>query len=256
MNAVIYARYSSSNQTELSIQGQLQVCNKYAAAKGYTVIDVYADRAISGKTATNRPAFMQMIEDSDAKDFSAVLVYQLDRFARSRLDSNLYKARLRENGVRVFSAREDISTDASGILMEGLLESLAEYYSHELSQKVKRGLYLKAQKGLYSGAAVTPGYKVQNKRYVIDKTLAPVIQRIYAMYLAQHGINAIVRTLKQEGIKNAAGNALDKSAIRRILTNPRYTGLLRYGEVEVPNAIPRLISDEAFLQVQERIARR
>ncbi len=138
MNVVIYARYSSDRQTEQSIEGQLKECYEYAQRNGYTVVGEYIDRAISG-TTDHRPEFLRMIADGDKKLFQAVLVYQLDRFARNRYDSATYKAKLKKNGVRVLSARENISDDASGVLMEAVLEGMAEYYSVELSQKIRRG---------------------------------------------------------------------------------------------------------------------
>ena len=147
---VIYARYSSDRQTEQSIEGQLRVCHEYAERNDYVVVHEYIDRALSG-TTDRRPAFLQMIEDSKKKEFEYVLVYQLDRFARNRYDSANYKMKLKKNGVRVLSARENISDDASGILMESVLEGMAEYYSAELSQKVKRGVRESLIKGYYTG---------------------------------------------------------------------------------------------------------
>ena len=128
MNVVIYARYSSHNQTEQSIEGQILVCNEYAKRNNYTIVGEYIDRALTG-TNDNRPEFKKMIEDSNKKYFQGVLVYQLDRFARNRYDSATYKNKLKKNGVRVFSAKENISDDASGVLMESLLEGMAESYS-------------------------------------------------------------------------------------------------------------------------------
>lgn len=135
MKVVIYARFSSHSQTEQSIEGQLKVCYDYAKSNNYTVIGEYIDRAQSGKF-DNRLEFQKMISDSDKHNFGGVLVYQLDRFARNRYDSAIYKAKLKKNGVRVLSAKENITDDASGILVEGVLESMAEYYSAELSQKI------------------------------------------------------------------------------------------------------------------------
>ena len=145
MNMVIYARFSSHSQREESIEGQLKVCYEYAKNNNHVIVGEYIDRAISG-TSDNRPQFQKMIADSDKKCFQGILVYQLDRFARNRYDSAVYKAKLKKNGVKVYSARENITDDASGILVEGLLESMAEYYSAELSQKIKRGIELNASK--------------------------------------------------------------------------------------------------------------
>ena len=128
MNAVIYARYSSHNQHETSIEGQLKVCYEYYERNGYTIVGEYIDRAISG-TTDNRPQFLQMIDDAAKKRFQYVVMYQLDRFSRNRYDSVVYKATLKKYDIRVLSARENISDDASGILMEAMLEGMAEYYS-------------------------------------------------------------------------------------------------------------------------------
>ena len=142
MNVVIYARYSSSNQKDTSIEAQLKECYEYAKYNNYTIIGEYKDKATTG-TNDNRPEFQKMIRDSNAKQFEGVLVYQLDRFARNRLDSATYKAILKKNGVRVISAKENISNDASGILMESVLEGMAEYYSVELRTKSKKKYELK-----------------------------------------------------------------------------------------------------------------
>lgn len=119
---VIYARFSSHSQTEQSIEGQLRECYDYAKKHDLLVVSEYIDRALTG-TTDKRPSFLQMIEDSKKKTFDYVLVYQLDRLARNRYDSANYKAKLKKNGVRVLSAKENISEDASGILIEGVLES-------------------------------------------------------------------------------------------------------------------------------------
>ena len=133
---VIYARFSSHSQTEQSIEGQLRECYEYAKRQDLLVVAEYIDRALTG-TTDKRPEFLRMIDDSKKKAFDYVLVYQLDRFARNRYDSANYKAKLKKNGVRVLSAKENITEDASGILIEGVLESMAEYYSAELCAKGK-----------------------------------------------------------------------------------------------------------------------
>lgn len=162
-NAVIYARFSSHAQNEQSIEGQLAECRAFAERNNLRIVREYIDRALTG-TTDKRPDFLQMIEDSKRKGFQFVIVYQLDRFARNRYDSATYKAKLKKNGVRVLSAKENITDDASGILIEGVLESMAEYYSAELSQKIKRGIAISASKCKYFGGSVPLGYKVENKR--------------------------------------------------------------------------------------------
>ena len=139
MNGVIYARYSSEKQKEESIEGQLRECKVFSKRNNIHIVDTYIDRALSAKT-DNRPSFQKMIKDSAKKNFDVIIVWKLDRFARNRYDSAHYKSVLRKNGVKVASATETISEGAEGILLESLLEGMAEYYSAELSEKVVRGL--------------------------------------------------------------------------------------------------------------------
>ena len=119
MKAVIYARYSSDNQREESIEGQLRECRAFAQKNDITVLRDYIDRAFSAKT-DNRPAFQEMIKDSSKKLFDVIIVWKLDRFARNRYDSARYKAQLKKNGVKVISATEVISEGAEGIILESV----------------------------------------------------------------------------------------------------------------------------------------
>ena len=151
MTAVIYARYSSDNQREESIEGQIRECTAYAEKNGITVVKHYIDRAFSAKT-DNRPEFQQMIKDSGKKLFDVVLVWKFDRFARNRFDSANYKMILKKNGVHLISVMEPIAEGSQGILVETLLEGMAEYYSAELSEKVIRGQTENALKGKCTGA--------------------------------------------------------------------------------------------------------
>ena len=139
MKAVIYARYSSDNQREESIEGQLRECTAFAEKNGIMILRHYIDRAFSAKT-DNRPEFQNMIKDSAQGLFDIVLVWKLDRFSRNRYDSAHYKAILKKNNVKVVSATEKISDGSEGILMESILEGFAEYYSADLSEKIVRGI--------------------------------------------------------------------------------------------------------------------
>ena len=178
-NAVIYARFSSHAQNEQSIEGQLAECHAFAERNGLQIRHEYIDRALTG-TTDKRPEFLRMIEDSKRKGFQFVIVYQLDRFARNRYDSATYKAKLKKNGVRVLSAKENITDDASGILIEGVLESMAEYYSAELSQKVKRGIAITASKCKFFGGGIPLGYKVdEEKRFIINEETAPIVKQMF-----------------------------------------------------------------------------
>ena len=143
---VIYARYSSDRQNEQSIVGQVDVCKKWASNNDIEIIDIYHDEALTGKT-DKRPAFQKMVKDAKSGKFDYIIVYKLDRFARNRYDSAIYKAQLKKVGVKVVSAMEKIADGPEGIILESVLEGMAEFYSANLAQNVLRGMQQKAEQG-------------------------------------------------------------------------------------------------------------
>jgi len=200
MNIVFYGRYSDSGQSEQSIEGQRKVCYEFAERNGYRIISEYIDRATTGKNDA-RPEFQRMIADSVKRMFQGIVVYQLDRFSRNRYDSAVNKAKLKKHGVKVLSARENITDDASGVLMESVLEGLAEYFSAELSQKVVRGMTLTAEKCEFTGSGVPLGYKIIDKKFAIHEEEAPIVKRIFEMYLAGKAMADIIRYRVWQGCR-------------------------------------------------------
>lgn len=255
MKAVIYARYSSDNQREESIEGQLRECMEYANHAGIDVITTYVDRALSAKT-DNRPEFQRMIKDSYKHAFQAVIVWKLDRFSRNRYDSAHYKAILRKNGIKVLSARETISEGSEGILLESMLEGYAEYYSAELSEKVVRGMTENALKGKNNGGQVTFGYKIDSEMHFHpDESSAPVLHEIFTMYADGYTIKQIVDYLNEKNVPTIRGGKMTINIVQRMLSNRRYIGEYKFRDTVTPNAIPALVSDELFNRVQERLAK-
>jgi len=257
-SAVIYARFSSHAQNEQSIEGQVKACYDFAKQNGYNVIIEYIDRAMTGKS-DNRPQFQKMIEDSAKRQFSVVLVYQLDRFARNRYDSATYKAKLKKNGVKVISVRENISEDASGVLMEAVLEGMAEYYSVELAQKVKRGMDLNAEKGLSNGGRIPLGFKTvpidstdknSKKMFAIDEPNAEIVRHIFKMYAAGQTVKTICDQLNKQQVKTSFGVEFNKNSLTLLLQNERYIGVYKYKGERMQGSVPRIISDELFNAVQ------
>lgn len=255
MNIVIYARYSSHSQTEQSIEGQLQTCYEYAKNNGHTVVGEYIDRAQSG-TTDSRIEFQRMLADGDKHFFEGVLVYQLDRFARNRYDSAINKAKLKKNGIRVLSARENISDDASGILVEGVLESMAEYYSAELSQKIRRGLDINAGKCLSNGSNPGLGFYVDKDRHFqIDPEGAAIVREIFEQYASGKTVTEIINHLNAKKTKTSHGKEFNKNSLHRMLRNKRYIGYYIYSGQETPGGMPRIIDDELFERVQHILDR-
>ena len=202
MTAVIYARYSSDNQREESIEGQIRECTAYAEKNGITVVKHYIDRALSAKT-DNRPDFQQMIKDSEKRLFDIVLVWKLDRFARNRFDSAHYEYLLERNHVKLVSATEPISDGPAGIMVKSMLTGMAEYYSAELSEKVIRGQTENALKGKCTGGTGTIGYKIdEDKFYHLDPLTSPLVLEAFQRYDNGDKMVEIVNFLNDKGVRN------------------------------------------------------
>lgn len=251
MNAVIYARYSSHNQREESIEGQLRECHDFAEKNGFTVVNEYCDRAISGKT-DNRPMFQKLIKDSDKGHFEAVIMYTLDRFARNRYDSAIYKAKLKKNGVRVYYAKQPMPDTPEGIILESVLEGYAEYYSENLSRNIKRGMKENAMQCLATGGAnKLLGYTVgEDKKFQIDPVGAKIVREIYQMYADGKSTAQIIKHCNEQGYKTSRGRAFNNSSLQGILRNDKYIGTYRFGDVVVENGMPAIVDKELFEKVQ------
>lgn len=250
-NAVVYARYSSHNQTEQSIEGQLAAAKKYAEAKGYSIIHEYCDRAKTG-TNDNREAFQEMLHDCQSHTFTVIIVWKVDRFGRNREEITFNKYRAKKHGVRVEYIAENISEWPEGVILEAVLEGMAEYYSLQLSQNVKRGHLESAKKYRSVGGRAPIGYKVnKDGEYVIDEETAPVVRLIYDKYIAGETMADIIRYLNEHGYRNRKNMPFTKNSLPKILNNEKYTGTYRFRDlVYKENAIPAIITKEQFDEVQ------
>lgn len=255
-NAVIYARYSSHGQQETSIEGQLKVCYAFCKRQGYAVIGEYIDRALTGRN-DNRPEFQKMLNDAPKGAFQYIIVYQLDRFSRNRYDSAIHKTRLKKHGVRVLSANENIADDPSGILMESVLEGMSEYFSAELSVKVKRGMNIQAEQAKYVGGHIPFGYMIdENKKFLLNPDEAPIVRGIYEQYLNGSSIREICNKLNAMGLHSRTGKKFVPNSVTNMLHNEKYIGIYRFGDIVVDGGMPRIISDEVFKEAQLRFEHR
>ena len=252
-NAVIYARYSSERQNEQSIEGQIRVITQYAEKEGYAIIDTYIDRAMTGRN-DDRPSFQKMISDSANKAFQYVLVYKLDRFSRNRYDSAVYKKKLKDNGVKVISATENITDSPEGIIMESILEGYSEYYSKELAQKIVRGNYESRSKGQYTGGPVIYGYRIdENKKYVINEDEASIVRQIFSDIANHKKIVNVVSTLNDKGIPYKDGEKWTLNIVARMLRNEKYKGIATFGELVYDNIVPAIVTEEVFDEVRKEL---
>ncbi|MBR3875416.1 MAG: recombinase family protein [Clostridia bacterium] len=253
--AVIYARYSCDAQTEQSIEGQLRVCNEFAAQNGIIIVDKYIDRATTG-TNDNRAAFQKMLADADNKPvWDIVLVYALDRFGRNSIEIALNKQRLSKNNIILISAtqRTSVNIDGSknldGILLENVLIGLSEYYSVELSQKVRRGQRESRRKGNFLGGRPPYGYRVENKKILIHEERAEVVRLIFDLYVSGKCVREILEELNKRGILYNS-KPIYQSTLFNILKLEKYTGVYRYdGEVYM-DMYPQIVDTAVFQRVQ------
>lgn len=252
MNAVIYARYSNGpNQTEQSIEGQIRDCMEFAKKNDITVIDTYIDRSISGTDFEHRSEFNRLMHDCERKQFTAVIVWKIDRFGRNREELAMNKVKLKKHGVKLMYAKEHIPDGPEGIILESLLEGMAEYYSAELSQKVRRGLRESMLKGHVLGGNKLTGYNIVNKKYVIDPVGAAAVKEIFERYSNGEVARVIAEDLNKRGYRTARGTDFTDKSIYQMLRNEKYAGIYRYGEIVVNGVIEPIIALPLFEKVQE-----
>lgn len=250
--AVIYARFSSDKQTEASIDGQLRVCTEYAERNDIKIVGTYIDRAMTG-TNDNRESFQQMLKDSDRKARDYCLVYKLDRFSRNKYETAIHRKHLKDIGVNLLSAMENIPDSPEGILLESLLEGINQYYSEEFAQKVSRGLRESRIKGNALGCRVPYGWDKVDKKYVINEQEAEMVREIFNMYLSGRTTTKIAAELRERGIKNKQ-REFKENAVYTMLHNEKYTGIYRIHDEVYDNIFPAIISVDLFERTQKRLA--
>jgi len=238
MTAAIYARYSSSEQAgTLTIESQVRACKEYALSRGWRIFDTYVDRSIAGSRDQSRPDFQRMISDAQRKPrpFETILVWKYSRFFRDRHKSAVYKGLLHQHGVDVVSVTEHVEKDsASGVLMEGMIEVIDQFYSARLSEETRRGLKENTLAGYRTGSVAPYGYArrrldVQGGKpktvIVPDPKTSLIARRIFEEYAGgQKGLKRIAVGLNREGIQGPRGGSWDPSTLRAILKNETYLG--------------------------------
>ena len=258
--AAFYGRYSSSGQTEQSIEGQLTICSQYAKNNDIVIVNTYIDRAQTG-TNDNRAEFQRMLKDSATASWDILLVYAIDRFGRNAIEVAINKQKLKTNGKILISATQrtsdniDGTKNLDGILLENVYIGIAEYYSAELSQKVLRGLQENLKKGLFCGGIVPYGYKVIDKVVHIDEPTASIVREIFGWYSSGKSINWIINNLHSKGILHK-GKPFLPNSIYSILKNEKYIGVLRVKGVIYDNIYPALIDATMFEHVKTRLNER
>lgn len=266
--AVIYARFSSDKQSETSIEAQVRACREYAAAKGMTVGEIYADEAISGKVSktASRKAYQRMLRDTRKGSFDTILIHKYDRVARNLGEHVNLEMKLKDQGVRLIAVAQDYGESKEAKVMRSLTWALSEYYIDNLSGETTKGLIETAHKCLHTGGTPPFGYDVVDQHYIINEIEAAYVRRMYQCALDGSGFTGLLSEMEAAGIRGKRGAVMRYTQVYEILKNERYTGVYLYSPHEEekradrrtkPNAIrveggmPAIISKEAYIKVQE-----
>jgi site-specific DNA recombinase len=231
---VAYARYSSDMQDDDSLAAQLRAIRTYCLANDIDLVHEYTDAAQSGKT-DDRVAFQEMIADSRRHMFEVIVAHKIDRFSRNKYDSAIHKSQLRRLGIRVLFAAQPMSDSPEGRLMEGILEGFAEFYSDNLAQEVMKGQKETALKGEFSGGFAPLGYRIAEKKYVVDEREADAVRFIFQSYADATPYPRVIAGLAERGVTTRFGAVFSKNSLHSILRNPKYVGIHEWNV-----AIPRI----------------
>lgn len=248
--AVIYARYSSHNQREASIEQQVNACRALAEKLDLVVLDVYEDKAITGKT-DRRPNFQRMMKDAEKGKFDLVLAWKSNRIGRNMLQAMTNEARLKDLGIRTLYAEEDFDDTAAGRFALRNMMNVNQFYSENMAEDITRGLMDNASKCLCNGSLPLGYMPAEDRHIILNEAEAPIVQEIFSRVACYEPFADIAQDLNRRGIRTKKGAEWNKGSFHSICHNERYRGIYIYGDVRVDGGIPRIISDDLFYRVQE-----
>lgn len=276
--AVLYARFSSDNQREESIEAQLRAMHEFCSRNSIVIMHEYCDRAKSA-TTDDRPEFLKMIAASKEGDFDFAIVHKLDRFSRNRYDSAYYKRELKKNGVQLLSVLEQMDDSPESIILESVLEGMSEYYSKNLAREVMKGMRESAMDCRYIGGWIPYGFRVdpQTRRYIINEYEAEAVRMIFRDVADGCGYNVVLNKLNALGYRTRLGNTFSKETLYEMLRNEKYNGVYVFSraaskdelgrrnnhrdkpiedQIRIPGGMPKIVDDETFARVQSILASR
>lgn len=269
LRAAIYARYSSENQRQESIEAQIRIINQYVDNNNINIVETYTDEAKSA-TTDQRPAFQKMIHDAEHNRFEVILIHKLDRFARDKYDSVYYKRKLKNLGIRLISVTEHLDGSPESVILESMLEGMAEYYSRNLSREAQKGLTQNAYKCLHTGGKPPFGFDVDpvTKEYRINKEEAVAVRSIFKMYAEGHTYKELMAWLNTNGYRTKQNKEFKQTSLHSLLRNEKYMGTYIFKKnsrtkyanettktetIRIEYGIPSIVSKEEFLIVQAKL---
>lgn len=246
---MIYARFSSHNQREASIEQQVEMCSGLAERNGLKVLETYSDAAISGKT-DNRPSFQRMMKDAALGKFDYVLAWKSNRMGRNMLEAMLNDATLQEQGVRTVYVEEDFEDNAAGRFALRNMMNVNQFYSEAMAEDVKRGMMDNAKKCMVNGRCPYGLRKGKDGKYEIWPEQAEIVREIFSRVIEGWQHCDIMNDLNARGIRNRDGNAWQRTTFDKMLRNEQYVGVYKFSGIRIENGIPAILDRETFEEVQ------
>lgn len=252
---VIYARYSSHSQKEESIEQQVEECTAFAKANGIAITEIYADKAISGRT-DRRNEFQRMMRDAEKRKFQVVIAYKSNRIARNMLNALQYEAKLDAFGIKTLYAKEEFGNTAAGRFALRTMMNVNQFYSENMAEDIRRGMRDNAEACKVNGS-LPYGYKRgEDGKYAIDEPKAKIVREIFNRALAGERYIEIINDLNSRSITTKTGRPFNKNSFHRMLMNERYIGVYEHSGVRVEDGIPPIISKEVFFAMQDKLKER
>ena len=249
---VIYARFSSHNQREESIEQQVAECKAFAAVSGISVVGVYSDSAKTGRT-DRRPQFQKLQREAAKGEFNYIIAYKSNRIARNILNALMFENEMEKLGIKVVYAKEEFGNNAAGRFALRTMMNVNQFFSENMAEDIKRNQADNALNCKANGPSPF-GYKTgEDGKFAIDENAAPIVREIYNRIANGEKFVEISEDLNRRGIKTKNGNEWGKSSFFTILHNERYTGVYIFNDVRIEGGMPVIIERCLFDKVQKML---
>lgn len=251
--AVIYARFSCHAQKEESIEQQVEVCTEYASANGIEIVDIYSDKAITGKKET-RAAYQRMLRDAERRKFTTIIAYKSNRMARNMLNALQLEDRMAAYGVSILYAREEFGDNPTGRFALRMMMNVNQFYSENLAEDITRGMRDNAKSCKVNNGILPLGYcKGADGRYEIVDSEAEIVREVFTKFIEDVPLIDIANEMNARGVKTKTGGRWNKNSFSKMLSNERYIGVYLWSDIRIEDGIPKIIDKELFYAVQEKL---
>ena len=268
MKAAIYTRFSSDHQTEMSTQAQIRACSEFANNNGMDIYRIYSDEAISGteEKTDQRAQYQAMLADAKNHKFNILLIHKYDRVARSLEEHVRLSKLLDKEQIPIIAVAQNFGQSIEGDFAKQMMWVLSEYYSKNLAKEVRKGHREVALKGLHNGGPAPFGFRLVDRKLVIEESEAVWVRKMYDAALNRKGFLSIMREMKEAGVHGRAGKEIKYPQIYEILRNEKYAGIYVYsvegcrhrksrsetdGAIRIDGAIPAIVDKNTFDEVQK-----